>query len=110
MEDKGIVRHRGKIEAAINNAQRLQELVAEEGSFAAWLWRHEPDPADLPPHAAPVSPVSQTLSKALKKRGWRFVGPTTVHAFLQAMGPVGILEVARTGVSGIARGDKVLSL
>ncbi len=86
LADAGIVRHRGKIEAAINNAQRLQELVAEEGSFAAWLWRHEPDPADLPPHAAPVSPVSQTLSKALKKRGWRFVGPTTVHAFLQAMG------------------------
>ncbi|WP_323001637.1 DNA-3-methyladenine glycosylase I [Denitromonas sp.] len=87
LADAGIVRHRGKIEAVINNARRAQELVAEEGSLAAYVWRFEPDPATLPaPQTAPTSDASIALSKALKKRGWRFVGPTTVHAFLQAMG------------------------
>lgn len=87
LADAGIVRHRGKIEAVINNAQRAQELVAEEGSLAAYVWRFEPDSATLAdPQIASTSDASIALSKALKKRGWRFVGPTTVHAFLQAMG------------------------
>lgn len=87
--DAGIVRHRGKIEAAINNARRAQELVAAEGSLARFIWSFEPDEAWLSePRTASTSPASNALSKALKKRGWRFVGPTTVHAFMQAMGMV----------------------
>jgi len=87
LADAGIVRHRGKIEAAINNAARMEELVEQEGSLAAYVWRYEPAAADLPaPQTASTSAASIALSKDLKKRGWRFVGPTTVHAFLQAMG------------------------
>lgn len=82
----GIVRHRGKIEAVINNARRAQELVAREGSLAAYVWRHEPDPASLPPQGAATSAASIALSKDLKRQGWVFVGPTTLHAFMQAMG------------------------
>lgn len=93
--DAGIVRHRGKIESVLNNARRACELVSAEGSLAAFLWRHEP-----PHHARPVkldhatlrtlgrSPESTALSKDLKRRGWSFVGPTTVYAFMQAMGMV----------------------
>ncbi len=85
--DAGIVRHRGKIEAAINNARRACELVAQEGSLAAYVWRFEPDPGGLAaPQTASTSAESVALSKDLKKRGWRFVGPTTVYAFMQAMG------------------------
>lgn len=87
LQDPGIVRHRGKIEAAIHNAARACELVASEGSLAAYFWRHEPDPASLgEPQTQSQSPLSLALSKDLKKRGWKFVGPTTVYAFLQAMG------------------------
>ncbi len=87
LQDPGIVRHRGKIEAAIHNAARACELVASEGSLAAYFWRHEPDPASLAePQTQSQSPLSLALSKDLKKRGWKFVGPTTVYAFLQAMG------------------------
>ncbi|WP_346908452.1 DNA-3-methyladenine glycosylase I [uncultured Roseibium sp.] len=87
LQDEGIVRHRGKIEAVINNAKRAQELVAEEGSLAAYVWRFEPAPADLgTPQTASTSATSVALSKDLKKRGWKFVGPTTVYAFMQAMG------------------------
>ena len=87
LQDPGIVRHRGKIEAAIHNAARACELVASEGSLAAYFWRHEPDAASLAePQTQSQSPLSLTLSKDLKKRGWKFVGPTTVYAFLQAMG------------------------
>ncbi|MBK1662072.1 DNA-3-methyladenine glycosylase I [Paracraurococcus ruber] len=82
--DAGIVRHRGKIEAVINNARRAQALVREEGSLAAYVWRHEP--AAPPPAGAATSETSIALSKDLKRRGWGFVGPTTMHAFLQAMG------------------------
>ncbi|MBJ3785999.1 DNA-3-methyladenine glycosylase I [Devosia sediminis] len=87
LADKGIVRHRGKIEAVINNAARAQELIAEAGSIAAFVWRYE---AHTPaaPQSQSTSPESVALSKALKKRGWRFVGPTTVFAFMQAMGLV----------------------
>jgi DNA-3-methyladenine glycosylase I len=87
--DAGIVRHRGKIEAVINNARRACELVAQEGSLAAYVWRFEPDPEGLAaPQTASTSAESVALSKDLKKRGWRFVGPTTVYAFMQAMGLV----------------------
>ncbi len=85
--DAGIVRHRGKIEAVINNAQRAQELVEREGSLAAFVWRYEPGPGQLAePQTASTSAESVALSKALKKQGWKFVGPTTVYAFMQAMG------------------------
>lgn len=85
--DAGIVRHRGKIEAVINNARRAQELVRKEGSLAAYVWRYEPKPEELSaPQTQSTSPASIALSKDLKKRGWKFVGPTTVFAFMQAMG------------------------
>jgi DNA-3-methyladenine glycosylase I len=85
--NEGIVRHRGKIEAVINNAQRAQELVQREGSLAAFFWRYEPDAAQLAtPQTASTSAASVALSKALKKQGWQFVGPTTAYAFMQAMG------------------------
>ncbi len=95
LADAGIVRHRGKIESAINNAHRVIELRREFGSLAAYAWRFEPDPASRPKritHAAlrsfTTSPESIAMSKDLKKRGWSFVGPTTVYAFMQAMGLV----------------------
>ncbi|WP_029006912.1 DNA-3-methyladenine glycosylase I [Azospirillum halopraeferens] len=89
LADAGIVRHRGKIEAVINNARQARALVEREGSLAAYVWRHEPDtprPAGAP--VVSVSPESTAMSKDLKKRGWAFVGPTTVYAFMQAMGLV----------------------
>ncbi|TWB56377.1 DNA-3-methyladenine glycosylase I [Nitrospirillum viridazoti] len=87
LRDEGIIRHRGKIEAVINNAARARELVRQEGSLAAYLWRFEPRPEDCaPPQTVSTSPASIALSKDLKKRGWKFVGPTTVFAFMQAMG------------------------
>jgi DNA-3-methyladenine glycosylase I len=89
LKDDGIVRHRGKIEAVIGNARQAQAIVAEAGSLAAFIWRYEPDPAELTtPQTASTSAASIALSKELKKRGWRFVGPTTVYAFMQAMGLV----------------------
>lgn len=87
LQDPGIVRHRGKIEATINNAQRAQEMVQRDGSLAAYIWRFEPDAAQLAaPQSASSTAVSVALSKELKKLGWQFVGPTTVYAFMQAMG------------------------
>ena len=87
LDNKGIVRHRGKIEAVINNAQRAQEMVSQEGSLAAFIWRYEPDAQSLAePQSASTSTESTALSKDLKKLGWKFVGPTTVYAFMQAMG------------------------
>ncbi|MDH6594421.1 DNA-3-methyladenine glycosylase I [Variovorax sp. TBS-050B] len=87
LQDPGIVRHRGKIEAVIHNAARAQEMVAREGSLAAFFWRHEPDAATLgTPQTLSTSEASIALSKTLKKLGWKFVGPTTVYAFMQAMG------------------------
>lgn len=89
LKNPGIVRHRGKIEAIVNNARRARELVRREGSLAAFVWRYEPDPAILArPQTASTSAESVRLSKDLKKLGWRFVGPTTVYAFMQAMGLV----------------------
>lgn len=93
--DAGIVRHRGKIEAAIGNASRALELVDEAGSLAAFLWQFEPSDDERPArcdHATlmtmATTPQSTALSKALRKRGWRFVGPTTMYALMQAMGMV----------------------
>jgi DNA-3-methyladenine glycosylase I len=95
LADPGIVRHRGKIESTVNNARRARELVAEAGSLAAYFWRFEPDPKSRPRRldwptlrAMSTSPESVALSKDLKRRGWSFVGPTTVYAFMQAMGLV----------------------
>jgi DNA-3-methyladenine glycosylase I len=95
LADAGIIRHRGKIEAAINNAQRAIELIEQEGSLSAYVWRYEPPPAGRPELVTwdwltgnAVTPESTALSKDLKRRGWRFVGPTTVYAFMEAMGLV----------------------
>ncbi len=88
LKDEGIIRHRGKIEAVINNAQRAQELIKREGSLAAFIWRYEPGANQLTkkPQSASTSAESLALSKDLKKQGWKFIGPTTVYAFMQAMG------------------------
>lgn len=87
LKNEGIVRHRGKIEAVINNARKARELVDREGSLAAFIWRYEPDKKQtMEPQTASTSAESTALSKNLKKMGWKFVGPTTVYAFMQAMG------------------------
>jgi DNA-3-methyladenine glycosylase I len=93
MRDSGIVRNRAKIEATINNARRFGEIVAEFGSFEAYAWRFEPRPrAKQPDHRTLMAqgPTAEAIamSKDLRKRGWGFVGPTTVHSFMQAMGLV----------------------
>lgn len=86
LQDEGIVRHRGKIEAVINNARCAQELVATEGSLANFVWRYALPKNPAKPQSQSTSAESVDLSKTLKKRGWKFVGPTTVYAFMQAMG------------------------
>lgn len=88
LQDAGIIRHRGKIEAAVNNAARAVELAEETGSLAAYFWRFEDPDRDRAPEFRATSPLSVAMSKDLKKRGWRFVGPTTAYAFMQAMGLV----------------------
>lgn len=95
LSDAGIVRHAGKIASAINNARRVLELRREYGSLATYVWRLEPGAASRPAsitldavRALPHSPASAALSQDLKKRGWTFVGPTTMYAFMQAMGLV----------------------
>ena len=86
--DAGIVRHQGKIRSTINNAQRALELIDEHGSLAAWFWPHA-DFASGPPDEVPaITETSTRLSKGLKRQGWSFVGPTTIYAFMQAMGLV----------------------
>lgn len=89
--DAGIIRHRGKIEATINNARRAIEVIEEFGSLSDYFWRFRPEilsvmgsRADVPD----ITEASKALSKDLKKRGWKFVGPTTCYAFMQAMGMV----------------------
>jgi len=93
--DAGIVRHRGKIEATIGNARAALDLIEREGSLAAHLWGFEPAPVDRPTRYRPedvraltTAPAAIALSKDLKRRGFRFVGPTTMYAFMQAMGLV----------------------
>jgi DNA-3-methyladenine glycosylase I len=95
LKDEGIIRHRGKIESTINNAQRAIDLREECGSLANYFWRWEPDPATRPRQITretlrgmATSPESTALSKDLRKRGWTFVGPTTIYAFMQAVGLV----------------------
>jgi DNA-3-methyladenine glycosylase I len=99
MGDAGIVRNRAKIDATINNARRYADLVAEFGSLAAYAWSYEPKrpSAGLPPEAV-------AMSKDLRKRGWAFVGPTTVQSFMQAMGLV------NDHVRGCAAGAEVTRL
>lgn len=88
MADAGIVRHRGKIEATINNAARAIDLAGEFGSLASYVWRYAPDRREPPSELPSTTPESVALSRDLKQRAWRFVGPTTVYAFMQAMGLV----------------------
>ena len=95
MADAGIVRNRAKILATINNARLYPELVAEFGSLAAFAWSFEPSPATRPTAldhdalmALPTSRESTAMSKELRRRGWAFVGPTTVYSFMEAMGLV----------------------
>ena len=95
LNNPGIVRHRGKIESTINNAKRALELIDERGSLAAYFWSWEPAQKDRPKKVTQAAlmkmsqtPASMALSKDLKARGWSFVGPTTVYAFMQAMGLV----------------------
>jgi DNA-3-methyladenine glycosylase I len=93
MADAGIVRNRAKIEATVNNARRCIDLVEEVGSFSGYVWRFEPDPANRPTPRSwqmvqSTSPEAMAMSKDLKRRGWAFVGPTNVYAFMQAMGLV----------------------
>ena len=95
LDNSGIIRHRGKIEATINNAHRALEIVEEFGSLATYIWGWEP--ASREPHIGKgeyshpipsITRTSQLLSKDLKNRGWKFFGPTTAYAFMQAMGLV----------------------
>jgi DNA-3-methyladenine glycosylase I len=95
LRDPGIVRHRGKIEAALGNARAALRLRDEFGSLAAFVWRYEPEPAERPRRVTRAalarlteSDASRALSRELRRRGWRFVGPTTLYAFMQAMGLV----------------------
>lgn len=95
LKDEGIVRHRGKIESVINNANRAKELKKEFGSLSAYFWSWAPHADERPKEfsantvkAMAKTDTSKALSKDLKKRGWSFVGPTTVYAFMQAMGMV----------------------
>jgi len=95
VKDEGIIRHRGKIESTINNAKRARELRDECGSLSNYFWRWEPDVASRPGRITKeilrgmaTTPESTALSKDLRKRGWTFVGPTTIYAFMQAMGLV----------------------
>ena len=95
LQDAGIVRHRGKIESTVNNARRARALVAEAGSLARFFWSFEPPVSERPRRVTwPVlltmtkTPASTALAKALRQRGWTFVGPTTAYAFMQARGLV----------------------
>jgi DNA-3-methyladenine glycosylase I len=118
--DSGIVRHRGKIESAINNARRAEALADEYGSLASYVWQWEPDAKSRPDRMTKaalmrlgISPESTALSKDLKRRGWTFVGPTTIYAFMQAVGLVNdhidgcmsraAVETARTRLGRPAR-------
>jgi len=108
LADAGIVRHRGKIDAVINNARRAVELVQAEGSLAAYVWRFEPEAGAARPDRAGLAPPAQTdeskaLAKDLKGRGWRFVGPTTAYAFMQAMG---LVNDHRSGCAARAQVDR----
>lgn len=108
MADEGIVRNRAKIEATISNARRVPELVGEFGSFSSYVWSYAPKPRrsliTYERLTQGVSPEAVALSKDLRRRGWGFVGPTTVHSFMQAMGLI------NDHVRGCAAGAEILSL
>ncbi|MGB0620263.1 MAG: DNA-3-methyladenine glycosylase I [Myxococcota bacterium] len=116
LRDAGIVRHRGKIEATLENAKRARELQAEFGSLAAFFWSFEPPEATRPAHfdektlgAIAQTEASRAMARALKRRGFKFFGPTTAYAFMQSMGIVNdhiqdcdtreVVERARTAFS-----------
>jgi DNA-3-methyladenine glycosylase I len=106
LSDTGFVRHRGRIAATVHNARQAQLLRDEEGSLAACFWRWEPPRRDGALDTASLRKLGQTaesaaLARDLKKRGWAFVGPTTVHAFMQAMGLV------NDHAAGCARHERV---
>ena len=118
LKDSGIVRHRGKIESTINNARRAAALSSEYGSLAGYVWQWEPSATSRPRRLTKralmrlgVTPESTALSKDLKRRGWTFVGPTTIYAFMQAMGLVNdhvegcasrsVVEAARTSFTRV---------
>ena len=87
LDDAGIIRHRGKIEATINNAQRALELIDETGSLVDWIWEWAVDDPERHDGNVPVSTErSAALAKELRRRGWRFFGPTTAYAFMQSEG------------------------
>ncbi|MEM8650915.1 MAG: DNA-3-methyladenine glycosylase I [Pseudomonadota bacterium] len=93
VQNAGIIRHRGKIKSTINNANRALEMIKQEGSLAKYFWAHEPTAKDRPVKITRESipaktDISTAISKDLKKRGWSCVGPTTIYAFMQAMGLV----------------------
>lgn len=95
LTDAGIIRHQGKIQAAINNARCAEKMLESKSSLAAYFWRFEPEAASRPKafDVASLKTLTQckesiALSKDLKNRGWKFVGPTTMYAFMQAMGLV----------------------
>jgi DNA-3-methyladenine glycosylase I len=111
MRDDGIVRHRGKIEAAIHNAGQAVSLQSECGSLAAYFWQFEVDPANAAqPQTVSTSPEAAALSKDLKKRGWKFVGPTTAYAFMQAMGLVNDHVVGCVVANNVARARKAFQI
>lgn len=91
MNNEGIVRNRAKIEATINNARQMIELVGEVGSFSDYLWQFEPQQSPVLRNRQQVhstTPESNAMSRSLRKNGWKFVGPTTCYALMQAMGMV----------------------
>jgi DNA-3-methyladenine glycosylase I len=110
LADARIVRHRGKIEAVINNAKRAVELVESEGSIAHHVWSFEPASVARRPDSLgqlpSTTPESIALAKDLKRRGWRFVGPTTIYAFMQAMGLVNDHRVGCDTRSAVAAARK----
>ena len=114
LRDAGIVRHRGKIESTINNARRALDIRNEQGSLSAYFWTWQPEPASRPRRftrevlmTMATTPESTALSKDLRRRGWTFVGPTTIYAFMQAMGLVNdhVQDCAVRRVVERARGD-----
>lgn len=89
--DETIIRHRGKIQSAIHNAQRAREMQASEGSLATFFWKYEPTNSQPMHSRADVQATtdeSRAMSKELKRRGWKFIGPTTCYAFMQSTGMV----------------------
>jgi len=115
--DVGIVRHGGKIRSTINNAHRAIEMIDQHGSLAAYFWAHADLGDEAPLSIEAKTEVSTSVSKDLKRRGWSFVGPTTMYAFMQAMGLVndhldgcearGPAQRSRLAAAAVVAGDGV---